>query len=63
MAMSSTRAILAVLLLTSCSTEVPEPTGKTKELGAASTALKIFVSFRPLGCHVGHVRVLGVGRG
>jgi len=35
--MSSTKAILAVLLLASCSSEVPEPTGKTKDLAAAST--------------------------
>jgi serpin B len=36
--MSSTRALCAVLLLASCSSEVPEPTGKTKDLAAVSTA-------------------------
>ncbi|HVE42913.1 MAG TPA: serpin family protein [Planctomycetota bacterium] len=37
--MSATKTILAVLLLlASCSSEVPEPIGKTKELAAASTA-------------------------
>jgi serpin B len=37
--MSATRSVLAVLLLlASCSSEVPEPTGKPKELGTASTA-------------------------
>src|SRR5436190_6563659 len=39
MAMSAPKTILAVLLLlASCSSEVPEPTGKTKELAAASSA-------------------------
>ncbi len=37
--MSATKVVLAsLLLLASCSSDVPEPTGKTKELAASSTA-------------------------